>query len=267
MKRIIFITVFCLVTLFMFGCGSTYSYRYKDSSKYQVGEAFFNKSDVKNIEIEWAGNRAEVTTYDGEEVHIYEEIDEDASEKYQLHYYLNNGTLYIEPCASMYRFRYNFKVKKLHVELPTNMEKLDKFKLSLVSASGGISNLSSKDVDIESVSGSLSITDIDCDNIKVESVSGSLSIENITASKLRLNSVSGSVTLKKINADVRMETVSGRIDIYIDEDSSFKIEKIEMVSGRFENEFGTNSQGDNPVSYSIETVSGSVKIHKESIGG
>lgn len=267
MKKILLIIV-CLLSFTLIACKNATYFRYKDSDKYQIGEATFDVDNVKSIKIEWAGTDAIVTSYEGEKIHIYEELDEGTNEKYQLHYYLNNDTLLIEPCASLMFPQFNFQVKVLHVELPNTMtiSNLELMDLELVSTKGTISNVNAKKIKIESVSGSLNVANLNADEIRVRSVSGSIAIDGITSDTLDVEAVSGSIDLKNINANTDVEATSGKIDIYLNSDSSFII-KNKTVSGSIENEFDSFSQGENPITFDIETVSGSIKIHKVIIGG
>ena len=248
MKKILFILV-VIISCTLFSCTSSMNFRYKDSDKYQIGEASFEVSTVKKIKIEWAGTDTIIQSYDGEVIHIYEDLDEGTTEKYQLHYYLNNDTLYVEPCESLLFPQFNFKLKVLHVELPNTMDisNLELFDLELVSTKGSVNGVKADKIDIDSVSGTVSINAVNSDVLDVEAVSGS-------------------ITLTNINAKTDVEAVSGEITININSDSSFQI-KLETTSGEIENEFDSLNQGDNPVTFKIKTVSGNVKIHKIIIGG
>ena len=263
MKRIIsFITIICL--MFLIGCSSSMHFRYKDSDKYSIGEASFDVKDVKKIKIEWAGTNALISSYEGETIHIYEDLDEGTSDKYKLHYYLNNDTLYIEPCASMMFPQFNFHTKVLHVEIPNTltMDNLELFDLELVSTSGTVSGVNAQKVDIDSVSGNLTISAITSDEVDIDAVSGSITIDTITAKKIDIDTTSGAVAINNIVGSVDLDTVSGTIDIYIADGTGFEFEKIECISGSIENEFGTLKQGDAIVKYNIDTVSGNITIHK-----
>ena len=268
MRKVISLIILSLFGMLLISCNVSMSFRYKDSDKYQIGEASFDVSTVKKIKIEWAGTNTIITSYDGEKIHIYEELDEGVTEKYQLHYYLNNDTLYIEPCDSLMFPQFNFKVKVLHVELPDTMgiNNLELFDLELVSTKGSVSGVKADKIDIDSVSGALTISNLIANKVDVDSTSGTISISDINSEELDIDSVSGSITLSNINAKTSLEAVSGEITLNINSDSSFKI-KTETTSGEIENEFDSLEQGENPITFNIKTVSGSIKIHKIVIGG
>ena len=267
MKKILFILV-VIISCTLFSCTSSMNFRYKDSDKYQIGEASFEASTVKKIKIEWAGTDTIIQSYDGEVIHIYEDLDEGTTEKYQLHYYLNNDTLYVEPCESLLFPQFNFKLKVLHVELPNTMDisNLELFDLELVSTKGSVNGVKADKIDIDSVSGAITLNNLTANNIDIDSVSGTVSINTVNSDVLDVEAVSGSITLTNINAKTDVEAVSGEITININSDSSFQI-KLETTSGEIENEFDSLNQGDNPVTFKIKTVSGNVKIHKIIIGG
>ena len=262
MKKVLLIIFLVFITLSFTGCGSSMNFRYSDSDKYQIGEASFSPTEVKKIKGEWAGTNALITTYEGEEIHIYEELDEGTSEKYQLHYYLNNDTLYIEPCASLMFPQFNFKVKVLHIDIPLSTS-FESFDFNLVSTSGTFNDIDAKEIDINSVSGDLQLIYLEGEKIDISAVSGRLTVSTISAPEIKIKSVSGGIVLTDLIGNVKLESTSGSIDIYIGEEVGFEIAKVERVSGSFENEFGVLKQGETIVKYNIETVSGNITIHKK----
>ena len=264
MKKIIlvFITLLLILTT---GCNTVRtSFRYKDSEKYLVGEGTIAKDEVKKIKVEWAGTLAYITTYDGSDIHFYEEIDEGTSEKYQLHYYHNNDTLYIEPCASLLFPQFNFKTKVLHLEIPSSLTKDDliSFDLDLVSTRGEVRGLKAEDIDIDTVSGALTISAIDCEKIDIDSASGSITIDTVNGNSVDIDATSGSISLNNINAKVDIDVVSCNVDIYLAETDSFEI-KLDSISGEITNELNVLKNSDGLVKYDIETVSGNITIHKK----
>ena len=264
--KIIQVALVMLLMIFLAGCNTVRtSFRYKDSEKYLVGEGTIAKDEVKKIKIEWAGTLAYITTYDGSDIHFYEEIDEGTSEKYQLHYYHNNDTLYIEPCDSLMFPQFNFKTKILHLEIPSSMTKDDlvSFDLDLVSTSGEIRGINAKDIDIDSVSGNIVISSIICDDFDVDSVSGGITIDTVTSEVSNIDVLSGSISINNINSrKVDLDATTGNIDIYLDETIGFEID-IETISGEIINEFDSLKIGNGDVKYDIESVSGTITIHKK----
>lgn len=264
MKKIA-IALLLFLSLILGGCNIVRnSFRYKDSEKYSIGEGSVSLSEVKKIKVEWAGTLAYITTYDGSEIHFYEELDEGTDEKYQLHYYHDNDTLYIEPCASLLFPQFNFKTKVLHLEIPSSLTKDDliSFDLDLVSTNGEIRGINAKDIDIDSVSGSLIISAVECEKIDVDNVSGSITIDTLNCNEADIGSLSGNMYLNNIIAKIDIEATSGNIDIYLAESDSFDI-NYETTSGEFINELGLTKNGDGIIEYDIETLSGNLTIHKK----
>ncbi len=264
MKKIA-IALLLFLSLILGGCNIVRnSFRYKDSEKYSIGEGSVSLSEVKKIKVEWAGTLAYITTYDGSEIHFYEELDEGTDEKYQLHYYHDNDTLYIEPCASLLFPQFNFKTKVLHLEIPSSLTKDDliSFDLDLVSTNGEIRGINAKDIDIDSVSGSLIISAVECEKIDVDNVSGSITIDTLNCNEADIGSLSGNMYLNNIIAKIDIEATSGNIDIYLAESDSFDI-NYETTSGEFINELGLTKNGDCIIKYDIETLSGNLTIHKK----
>lgn len=264
MKKILFII--CFISLFFLASCNVVrtSFRYKDSEKYSVGEGTVDATKVKKIKIEWAGTLAYITTYDGDVIHFYEEIDEGTDEKYQLHYYHNGDTLYIEPCASMMFPQFNFKTKILHFELPNTLTKddIDSFDLDLVSTKGEVNGVKADDIDIDTVSGSITLVNLKGDKIDIDAVSGDITIANMEGKTIDIDAVSGNISFDTISGEVDCETVSGEINFYFYETDGFNI-KFNTTSGAIENDFDTLVYGDNQVKFDINTISGNIKIHKK----
>ena len=264
MKKILFIICFISI-FFLASCNVVRtSFRYKNSEKYSVGEGTVDATKVKKIKIEWAGTLAYITTYDGENIHFYEEIDEGVEDKYRLHYYHDGDTLYIEPCESMMFPQFNFKTKVLHFELPNTLteDDIDSFDLDLVSTKGEINGVKAKNIDIDTVSGSLVLSNLKGDNIDIDAVSGDISIAGMDGDKIDIDAVSGNISFDTISGEVDCETVSGEINFYFYETEGFNI-KFNTTSGNIGNDFDTLVYGDNQVKFDINTISGNIKIHKK----
>lgn len=265
MKKIA-IALLLFLSLIFGGCNTVRnSFRYKNSEKYSIGEGSVSLSEVKKIKVEWAGTLAYITTYDGSEIHFYEELDEGTDEKYQLHYYHDNDTLYIEPCASLLFPQFNFKTKVLHLEIPSSLTKDDliSFDLDLVSTNGEIRGINAKNIDIDSVSGNIVISNIICDDFDADSVSGGITIDTINSEVSSIDVLSGSISINNINSrKVDIDAKSGNIDIYLAESDSFDI-NYKTTSGEFINELGLTKNGDGIIKYDIETLSGNLTIHKK----
>ena len=88
-------------------------------------------------------------------------------------------------------------------------------KLNVVSADATVSGVAGKSLDVDGVSGKLNLTS-DAPEIDVNSVSGDIafaSAQTIAAARTHLQSVSGDIDAKKLGGRVKIETVSGNIDL------------------------------------------------------
>lgn len=180
---------------------------------------------------------------------------------------------------------------KLYVYVPENYDG----DFSFNSVSGSI-NLSSFDtleqISMNSVSGELSIRDVTGKELNASTVSGTLDFretyfESATLSttsgeislsgnpgKLNANTVSGDVTLTiyELDRDIKIDTISGNSELYLDKDVSAEI-TLSSVSGNYKTSMPisiissrkghvTFTLGDHPTaSIEMTSVSGSISVN------
>jgi len=122
---------------------------------------------------------------------------------------------------------------------------------------------------INSVSGSILIEDLKARKTEVNNVSGRIEIENCEG-KLKTGNVSGRtvISLDKLKNNITAESVSGKIEINLPEESDFTAD-FETVSGSVKADFekhgkkeGTISNGSRTYDLQFETVSGSIEVNK-----
>jgi lia operon protein LiaG len=135
----------------------------------------------------------------------------------------------------------------------------------------------------DSVSGNIKIDKILFSDVKATMVSGDaiIGLETVREKAvLDINSVSGNIRLdfakplgaNKNKEDIKVETVSGHVDIYLPDNSSFTV-KYESTSGKLSSDFpmtiessgkfsssGTVNQGNGQIK--VQTVSGKLSLYK-----
>lgn len=224
-------------------------HRYVESEKYQVGAG--SADSVKKIRIDWIDGEVEVVSGNVTSVMFSEEGAENLSQARQLHWYNDDGTLYLRYSASGARFWVNAD-KKLKVTVPENLF-LDELKIDVVSADTKIGNVCADMLETDSVSG------------KVESDGDFRAIET--------NTVSGNVTLRfsvseRVPEKIDFDSVSGNMRICLPEETGFDA-KIDSVSGDIATDFSVSRMtkdrivcGDGKLSVDADSVSGDLEIRK-----
>jgi DUF4097 and DUF4098 domain-containing protein YvlB len=240
MRTSLIVLLILIVVILLSGCFTNTGYIYANSDQYSIGDAEFDLSNVQTIDISWISGNVEVEG-SGEvtNVQVSEEVDAGTEEKYQMHHWLNNGTLYIKFTASMSAYTHLFQVKNLTVLVPTNFNKkviinsvssninvcAIKSELDLDSVSGIItlSEIESASCDINNVSGKLQMENISFDDCDIDLTSGQVAVTDSEINNFNLNAVSSSISLSLLSApsSCDIETVSGNMNITLPASANF----------------------------------------------
>lgn len=222
---------------------------YSNSENYQVGAG--SADGVKSIRIEWIDGKIEVVPGSGTSVEFSEDASGSLSEDQQLHWYNDNGTLYLRYAASGVRLLGNLN-KTLKVTVPEGLT-LDELKIDAVSADTEIGEIRADTLDVDGVSGRVG-SDGAFREVKLDSVSG-----NVT---LRFQNPNG--VPEKIDSD----SVSGNMSLFLPEGTGFSA-RIDSVSGDISTDFALTQMskkqivcGDGKLVIDIESVSGDLEIRK-----
>jgi lia operon protein LiaG len=170
---------------------------------------------------------------------------------------------------------------KMDVYLPKSYE--NTLKVTTVSGDIMAKELLNEANIFDSVSGNIKIDKILFSDVKATMVSGDaiIGLETVREKAvLDINSVSGNIRLdfakplgaNKNKEDIKVETVSGHVDIYLPDNSSFTV-KYESTSGKLSSDFpmtiessgkfsssGTINQGNGQIK--VQTVSGKLSLYK-----
>ncbi|MGN1328537.1 MAG: DUF4097 family beta strand repeat-containing protein [Eubacterium sp.] len=149
---------------------------------------------IENIDIEWVSGNVDVQYYDGDTIYIEESA---KSDKNPMTYKVDNKTLYIDEFADNVSTAFSSKLKKdLTVKIPSEF-KTNEFTLDIVSANLTISNLNTRDFELNAVSGNSHIYfATQPQDIEMDTVSGDIQLvfpSDITGYSISNESVSGSV--------------------------------------------------------------------------
>ena len=248
-------------------------YSYDDSDKYLVANGVVNVNDIKNVDINWISGKIKVIEYDGDNIEFYEEGSSSLDEDNKMRYLVEDGNLKIK-FKNLRKFislsLFNPFNKTLVVKIPTTYNnEFNNFTIETVSSSVEIENLNAKNISIEVVSGGVDIENIKSEVLKVETVSGSASISG-NVDFVDSEGVSGKVTLDLENCpkEIKAETVSGSINIFIPENEGFTAE-YDTVSGKFKCDFEVTMSKKEAIhkngkaDFELETVSGGININRK----
>lgn len=259
-----------------FGSGNQYA----NSDQYTAGNGEIAASQVDHIKVYWTSGSVEVKETSSDKI-IFSEENNNLDDKEKLHYYLEGNTLHIQFSSAKKWFSWGKnKNKNLILEIPKGKE-FSSAKIDVVSASTNIDVLKGKDVQIENVSGGIYLNEITADTLDIDTVSGGVEGNKITAKEVKSNAVSGKTTLKGKIEKLRVETVSGGIDltpgakvreirtesvsggvnIHLPENEGFTAD-FDKVSGSFSSDFETSGKKD---TYTYKN--GAIKIDAEAVSG
>lgn len=265
-KELMLLVMLVFLNGYIFRNSTSFMGLYDDFDEYTVGNYTKDGFENINISINWISGNVVVKKGNDTELHVYEETTE-TDEKYKMHYYDTNDTLYIQFCASQNNINHRFKHKNLYVILPIDYS-LDNIDLNAVSANVLIEDLSLLDTNINSVSGEVSTKVFSSDILKVNNVSGKVVLEESIVNTLKINNISGSVnSLNSTISDIEIDTVSGNVNLMIIEELGFTL-SFSKVSGDLKCDFPTivNKKkyvyDDGLCPIDISTVSGNVSIEK-----
>lgn len=272
----------------LFGGSGIWGYQYDNADRYTVGDGVVPGS-VNQLDIHWIAGSVTIRPYDGKQVKLEETgVQNDDG---RLRYRVENGKLTVQYQKSGWTFGFWNKTgkKDLVVSVPSEMAKnLITVEISSVSAEATVKDIVvERKVKMEAVSGGLTLENVTAGACELENVSGKTELENVSIEELEIETVSGyvygngaigSLDCEGVSANVKIttrerlkrmkvETVSGDVEVCIPENDGFTV-KIQKVSGGFTSDFAvkaagkTYTYGDGSADYSMETVSGNLRILK-----
>ena len=199
---------------------------YEDAHLYASGNAIYQASLVKTVEIDWVNGSVEIVQTSGENLTVTEKTPASAEEK-KMFWRLDGDTLRIQYCKSGYVGTIDEKYKDLRVEIPVgvNLEiesvgadiysrdlTLGEVDIDVITASVNGDSWTASDLDVESVSGNIKIAQLSCGNVDLETTNGHIATAFGVSTNMEVQTVSGNVQLALLDgvgAKVAFETVSG----------------------------------------------------------
>lgn len=258
---------------------------------FKTGNADFNANEVSSVEVNWVSGEIEVLYGDTDKITIEDSAtDSDNKMYWNLD---NNGTLEIYANKNDFSFiNIGFFdddiTKNLTITIPKD-KKFSEFDINSASADIYADGINATEIEVDSASGGVEIKKLECNDANINNASGDINIFCNNVGKIDIETVSGkttvsgnyddlyvssvsgeiTATVENENANIEAESVSGEIELGVDESINGFIVDYEKVSGNFNCEFsGTDRDGrfvygNGSAMFSIDTVSGNIEIVKK----
>lgn len=289
------IILFALLTLVLTGSlvfglhfesevpSSTDDSGYVDQGSYSVG-ANTVKGDLSRIELHWTAGTVDIRPYDGDEI-VLKETGAD-SEREQLRYRLQNGTLIIQYRKTGFHWKI-ITHKTLELLIPQEQAAaLLSIELDTASADITIQGITAQSLELDTASGELRAEDCSFSSIEADAASGDCTFKNCTIGSFEMEAASGSASLSgsvenvdfdSASGDLRIttttvprkietSTASGRTELTLPKEAEFTAE-MDAASGdlRVEGFLGSSGKdlfvcGSGANRYSFDSASGDVII-------
>ncbi len=210
-KNILISFILSLFLIVLSSCksGNVRGEVYKDSEKYLAGNQTYNES-IKKLDLSWSMGK--VTLIQDVNVQAIEIIEENELEdKYKVHTYLNDGTLYVKFWESGAKGFVLGTDKYVTIKYPSAVELID-----IVVTSGTLEAdyLASKKIDVVRTSGTTKINKIEADELLYTQTSGNTNIQELSCEKAQMNSTSGRVIINKVDCEMfNLVYTSGGINL------------------------------------------------------
>lgn len=241
------------------------SYHYDHSELYLYGNGEISADQIQQLDVHWNSGQVDILPYDGDMIQFSE--DGTYSEKDALHYYVDQNKLIIHFAQSQRWLRHP-SAKHLTILVPQEAFFKD-IDIELISANISMDGLQAQSIDIETVSGDLKASNIACQDIDINTVSGRCQLQGAFNS-LEAETVSGDCSFDVIGlpSKIAMDSVSGNVDIYLEENDGFTA-KIDSLSGKLSCDFASIQDKkqiiykDGSARFDFDSVSGDVHIHQK----
>lgn len=261
---------------FSFSFGG-FSYKNADEYTEGSGEISIAPDSIHEIEINWTSGSVTLEESGTNKLTVSEKGAEDSDST--LRYLVKNGKLTIQFAKSRTFGFIRLPKKDLTVKIPKNIAELSALDLNVVSSDTHLTNISVKEIKFNSVSGDLDAKNVVCSKLDADTVSGDVSFIHSsemsgTVNTFEINTVSGETTINTQNApdSVDCDSVSGDVTIAFANCDGFTAD-YDKVSGKFTSDFPIREVSDEKIygngkaRFSLDTVSGNVRIEKLEISG
>lgn len=218
-KLTVSLVILAALCLALAGCASLSHLTYDHAEKYSGGEAQI-ASPVEALDIHWLDGGVTVAYHDESTVLLTETARRPLSEKEQLRWYLDGGTLRVQYAAAG-SHSFNNLQKRLTVTLPRDTV-LASASISLTSGQIDADRLCAKDIELQATSGSVRAGSA-ADTLKILATSGNIDL-TAAANQIQLGVTSGHISARIEQAEeLKIDATSGRVSAEIQRADRVKI--------------------------------------------
>ena len=215
------------------------NYMSYDDNNYNIGGGNIDAAGIDQVQVDWIAGNVNVRPTDGNQIVLTETSSKDLSEKYQVHWLVQDGALKVKFAESRVHFTGIFKSlnKELTLEIPRDLA-LSLLDVETVSGGVNVGEITADTVDLETVSGSINANGAAMSDFSAETVSGAIKGSVSPTGNASMESVSGRIDLAfgLMPRNIDAETVSGAIALALPENDGFRVD-YEKVSGNFNCDF------------------------------
>ncbi len=235
-----------------------------------VEESYSNEvpvgGPVHSIQVQWVSGPVELRAWEGDTIRVAEYASRPLDETTRMDLRESNGTLSIRWSRRNVVFGKPRRPKHLVIEIPQGVH-LEKLKVDTVSGPVNLQEFSAGSLKVDSVSGPVGLRQFQIGILKVDTVSGAVRAWGC-AEEASLETVSGDLWFagEALPNRVEVESVSGKLNVALPQESSGFTLKYNSVSGKFHSQFplagelngrsGKVVYGDGSAQLRMETVSG-----------
>ena len=263
-----------------------------------VGSRSVSAQGVRDMHIDWIAGRVEIRPWDGSEIQITEFSDRELREGETLRLNTQDGTVRIDFWENRAP-RGNVAPKDLEVLIPRGLSSdLESFTINGMAARVTVSDIAATTFAAETVSGRINLAGITSERLDAGTMSGRVELFEVSANQANLSSVSGRIELARtqiprldvntvsgrhelsgafehlslesvsgrievtstaLPADLRANTVSGRISLTVPNEGEISV-RHSSASGRFSSEIPVIMHGSD-AQFRLSTTSGRVNIY------
>ncbi len=248
-KRIVLFAACVLLPSCLSGCaaesgsGQT-SAQYEESGNYIAGSGIIEDT-VTSIIVHAETNNIEFVPSDQGILSIEDELDQasELKEDWQLHYYYDGLTLYVEEYASGVSIA-GAPEKTIVIYVPAGNTYAileGESRTGDVTATGILAD----QLELETKSGEIRVTDLTAKSMSLEVSSGNITADNVTSSAIEGDSDTGNLDISLASQPYRveLETTTGNVHLTLPEKPGFTL-ALELGDGIFVDNYGL-TEGDN----------------------
>ena len=270
-----------IVGIMLVVIAGTYGFAQGAGRKPYHQEYSFDFGGIEKIRVSEVDSQIHVIPGEGNEIRV-DIAGSLGKSEYPIEAEIKGGQLVIErktSISSFFVFNFGRRASVINVYVPQGYGK--DIEISSVSGSVDIHPVKAKGLTIDTIAGEITLSGVACDTVKLSTVSGNISAQSLKTRESKVSSTSGRIELADFAGDfdgknvsgkvavayarfdnnVRVDTVSGGIELTLTGAEDFKLET-SSISGRVSNEFDAKTLGNGKNHIRLETVSGRMTVKR-----